>query len=364
MRIARALTAQLLNWKGRDECDSRLERMCAFEITPSSSPYHSLQWSLLSAKHNVNQVLASLNKCPKELRLAEYKRFACMRAGHRLQAANVLDALNARALSFEQLPVLWLVAMCMWQVGPMDVDVLLIESLTKSVDADDDNEERASTRAFCPASHAAFRNASYLQTLHDTLAELLDKLAKKWNDHVVLYCVIVVVLRAITMTPRDQFNEQVFVELLVRCRHISHEWERTLHAQLNNTSTSSSSSMSSTSDHSDKESNMLNDSDKANSQQQQLTHRLICVCAFTLLTFDVDERYVANVMRNEQDALVWLTSMQTLRHLQRRQRSSHVDYFQSLLMRQVEACSLRVQAQFERVCPRVLTKFVSNCSHF
>ena len=57
----------------------------------------------------------------------------------------------------------------------------------------------------------------------------------------VLFSVIVVVLPAITITPRDLLNEHVIVESLVRCLQITDVWEETLQAQFNNTASSSSS---------------------------------------------------------------------------------------------------------------------------
>ena len=85
---------------------------CSFRLAP---PYQSLQWCIEDTLHSEKRAISELSESPAELRLAEFKRFAGVRAGHRLQLLNVLDVLQNHGLSFEHTSVAMLICQTIWQ---------------------------------------------------------------------------------------------------------------------------------------------------------------------------------------------------------------------------------------------------------
>ena len=166
------------------------EPTCTFRMC---TLYHSLQWSVCNTLHTENNAISELFKCPAGLRMSEYKRFACMRAGHHLQLLNLAEVLESRGLSFEHSSVSFLVGQLMWQIGPLDGPGNLYDAI-------DDTLLRYS------AAQALFANVSYLHLLGDKLLELTHTIDKKWSDHVVLYLLIMIAQRAIALMP-DNDNQ-------------------------------------------------------------------------------------------------------------------------------------------------------------
>ena len=94
-----------------------------------------------------------------------------------------------------------------------------------------------------------------------------------------------------------------------------------------------------------------------------LSNKLMAVCAFTLLTYDLDERLANSathpkLMCDSADVSDWLTSMETMRKLRADHRTSTPpsdDYFMNIVFDQVDLCLIRNET--------VYTRLVSQCDY-
>ena len=187
--IIKQTPKQLLNWNDekRNMSSGHFESKCTFRMCEL---YETLQWSVCNTLHTENRVISELFKCPAGLRMDEYKRFGCMRAGHHLQLLNLAEVLESRGLSLQHNSVALLVGQLMWQIGPLD-------GLGNLYDATDDTQLRYS------ASQELFAKVDYLNILGDKLLELTETIAKKWSDHVMLYVLIMIAQRSIALMPNN-----------------------------------------------------------------------------------------------------------------------------------------------------------------
>ena len=327
-------SARLIQWQnnGRPASSGLFEPkvLCTFRLAVST-PYAPLQWSLANTLHTENRVIARLDQCGTDLRVQEYKRFACVRAGHRLQLMNVLDAFESGGLSFDTSSVVLLVAQSVWQIGPLNGtgDICTPDGST----------------VIYSASQAHFANANYLRKLHATLRAFTASIQKKWSGQNVLLVVILLTQRAISMiimNPKRGNDITIldqFLDLLLECRRISVDWQYSLRQVIAQT-------------------------DKASTQrqQQELYEKLKCVCSFTALTYEVDEGVDAQrVWRNDEDIVTWLSAMSELHKLRSEwpATTSGDKYFLEFVLSRVDMCSIRLERQFVDVVNNgVLTRFV------
>ena len=167
---------------------------CSFRLAP---PYQSLQWCIEDTLHSEKRAISELSESPAELRLAEFKRFAGVRAGHRLQLLNVLDVLQNHGLSFEHTSVAMLICQTIWQIGPLGgADDLM------SV-----NGSSSSKQVLYSAAQVLFANADYLATLCDLVLQWTQTIEEKWSDHVILYTLVMLAHRAIALMPDTDSSE-------------------------------------------------------------------------------------------------------------------------------------------------------------
>ena len=113
------------------------------------------------------------------------------------------------------------------------------------------------------------------------------------------------------------------------------------------------------------------DSSSASVQLAILNNKLMVVCAFTLLTFDLDERCSTDdhheLMQDGDDVFAWLVSVEMLHKLRTDKRpptSDDDNYFMNIVFAQVDACTMRTERAYKRVCRNTdyecLTRFVAH----
>lgn len=203
---------------------------------------------------------------------------------------NLLDCLETRSLSFNKFSVFNLIAQSLWQIGPLNT-----------------------IHNFFPESHFDFSQPNYLSVLCKILDEYLDLITKKWNDYLVLYVIIVIVQRIITLMRDHDDRREEMINLLRKCRKTSKNWEK-----------------------------MLNN--------KSISRILTYVCCFSLLTYNIDGRFLENAMFDDEDLVDWLESYVTLS--KQNTTSSTKSTFLTNLFNQVEICSVRVSDQYLKVIGR------------
>ena len=257
------------------------------------------------------------------MRMQEYKRFACVRAGHHLQLMNVLDALESASLSFDKSSVVFLLAQTVWQIGPLNGFGDICDANSKVTHS---------------ASQAHFANLNYVRKLHDTLKTLTASIEKKWTGQNALFVVILLAQRAIAMMPSCAELLANFLELLLDCRRIGVEWQLAIREAIAADRTCAPTTH----------------------MTEELHYKLTCVCSFTALTYDVEERVARRMWRDGPgDVVTWLSSMAEL-HKLRAEWPTGGDYFADFVLSRVDRCSMRLERQFVEVADySSLTRFIT-----
>jgi hypothetical protein len=241
------------------------------------------------------------------MELKEFTRFGFFRAGHRLQLKNLLSSLEERNLSFNQLGVYSLIAQSLWELGPIDN---LKPLLSKKY----------------PDSHADFSNHEYAHNLAQVLSNFASLIEKKWNDHLILLNLVTILNRAISMLSDDRLLNRM-VDCLRKCRRIGCEWQAEIEKLI------------------EKSRDDLKDTELDN-----LKAKLLEICCFTVLTYNVDKANAHLVMSSSEDVIVWLSSMSKITSFSSLFGAiSPQNNFLANLIRRTEICMLHVEDEYSRV---------------
>lgn len=213
---------------------------------------------------------------------------------------NLLDVLETRSLAFNQTSVFYLIAQSLWQIGPLNV-----------------------INNFFPESHYDFTDPVYLNVICEIIDNNLKLITKKWNDYLAIYVIITIVQRIMTIM-RDCYRDRLkLIKLLRRCRQISKSWELMLIEAIENQNNDC----------------QLND-------VVDLSMILTYACCFSLLTFNVDNRFLGDLMSNDIDLVDWLTSYATFEKQKNKSNQNSTISFLPKLFDQVEICTVRVSVQY------------------
>lgn len=286
-----------------DYSKNALKQFCTFKVEKT---YESLGWTLSDTSEKENKIIAEQINCPPELKLLEYIKFGTFRSGHRLQARNLLESLINKCLSFNRLSVRSLICQSLWQVGPYDKDE--------------------------PTSHADFKNNDYIFTLYDVIEEFLDKIEKKWNDHLILYNLIVIILRAITL---NESCLDKMVHLLRKCRNTALEWQKAIIQVISG--------------------------ENEHNRKAHLKEELIKVCLYSIQTFNVEKDKIGYLFNGEEDILAWLSTAENITKLKNFPIEEHQNFVKNLL-RDSQIVSINLADHFIELVNkskgRVLSQFI------
>ena len=164
-----------------------IRKLCCFKLP---TPYETLEWTLQGTEHTENQVLAAYKKCPKQLKIKEFIKFGCFRAGHCLQLRNLLDAFESKEISLEKLAICNLIAQALWQIGPL----------------------------VCPykevATHQDLNNPTYLDYLCSVLNSTILYNKKNWKHSLILFNVIRICCRVISCSQANKTHDSIKLKFL------------------------------------------------------------------------------------------------------------------------------------------------------
>ena len=242
------------------------------------------------------------------MELKEFTRFGFFRAGHRLQLKNLLSSLEERNLSFNQLGVYSLIAQSLWELGPIDY---LKPLLSKKY----------------PDSHADFSNQEYAENLAQVLFNFASLIEKKWNDHLILLNLITILNRAISMLSWNEPLLNRMVDCLRKCRRIGCEWQAEIEKLIEKSR-----------------------ADLKDTELENLKAKLLEICCFTILTYNVEKANAHLVMSSNEDVIVWLSSMSKITSFNSLFGAiSSENNFLVNLIRRTEICMLHVEDEYYRV---------------
>jgi len=281
-----------------------------------SHPYDNLKFAINDSSHKENKVYAEQINCPKELRQIEFVSFGSFRSGHRLQMRNLLYSLITKNISFNNMSVSSLICQSLWEIGIIDFE---------------------SNNFNIPSSHYDFKNTEFLNQLYLVLDDFLNGIEKKWNDNLILYNIITIILRAISLIENDDTYEKVLkkmINLLRKCRHISNQWEEILKEVIL------------------KENNI--------EKQKLLKIELIKICLYSIITFNVTGRAQVLVMSISDDIVSWLISSETISRT-KNMSGNIIDHFLENLFRKAETTTLNISNRYLEIinaesCRRFILK--------
>lgn len=232
-------------------------------ITPlPEGPYSNLQYAVDSVTHSQNEVIADQESCSKDLSLHEFLSFGSLRAdGERVQWQNIRRELMASNLSLNTEAVCTLLIQAMWQAG-------------------------SSSDSSLRNSHLDLRDPSFCEELLANVAKVLASISANWKSDNVMFLLIVVVLRVLSLSPDTNVNT-VALALLQKMRVVTEQWTENLGSILHNA--------------------------VEPRQILRLQQRLPKAAILCKMTFDVDAQHVHRVMSTDDDVKAWTKSSMHVR---------------------------------------------------
>ncbi len=294
----------------------KYKSFCTMKV---SFPYCNLQFALNDTSHKENQVIAEQINCPQELKQAEFINFGCFRSGHCLQMRNLLNSLTTKNISFNSLSVSSLISQSLWEIGKIDFESNVLFNV--------------------PSSHYDLKNVVFLDQLYLQLDEFLNGIEKKWNDSLVMYNLIIILLRVISLIQNEELEYicilNKMITLLRRCRNYSNQWEDILKEVIC------------------KE----NEPEKKKSLKLELAK----ICLYSISTFNVYGIAQALVMNQPDDAVSWLCSFDAIARIKNMCKSNS-DSFLENLFRRADLTATSMADQYLKVVNlnngEAFTKFV------
>ena len=279
-------------------------------------PYESLQFAINDTSPYENKIISEQINCPTNLKMLEFINFGCFRSGHHLQLRNLLQSLITKNISFHDISICSLISQTLWQIGIIDFE---------------------SNPLNIPSSHYDFKNIDYLNELYLVIDEYLDEIKEKWNYNLILYNMIIIILRVISLIQNELKKYEIILNkmltLLKKCRLISNSWELKLKAVILTT----------------------NDS----KEKENLINKLIQICFSSIITFNCQDNAQVFIMSNNDDIVSWLCSFGTISHY-KSICSNNEDHLK--LYNKAQITLLKISNQYLKIIKssngNVLTQFV------
>ena len=163
---------------------------------PVCRPYTRLEFAVHGVNHDENEVIALQSECPVELQLIAFKDFGSLRAGGgSLQWRNIAVALEGGTLDLNHLPVLMLILLSVYQVGPVPTASNWNSDLTEN---------------------------KFVVELCRCVDVQLKRIEESWSSNRSLYTCIAVVSYVVQIAPKEVTS--LPWSLLIRCRTIAVRW--------------------------------------------------------------------------------------------------------------------------------------------
>ncbi|KAL8755210.1 MAG: hypothetical protein Q9184_004869 [Pyrenodesmia sp. 2 TL-2023] len=219
-------------------------------------PYSNLQYTVDSTGHGQNGVLAAQTDCSSELNLHEFLAYGSLRAdGERTQWLNICRELAASNLSWNTEAVCTLTKHAAWQVG-------------------------AAGRDYLRLSHSVFGVPEFVAKLLCNTSRVVASIRANRQSVYTMNILVAITLRILSLGGDAVVSDAL--SLLRDCRTIVSTWLTGLAEALR----------------------------RATKAKQILSIRrsLLRVALLCKLTFDVDSKYVSDIMTSSEELRYWTTS--------------------------------------------------------
>lgn len=238
------------NWTSNRLPEIDIRHLCTFRIP--DGPYKRLQYTLRGTSHTANQVLTRQYECPPELQLHEYIAFGLLRSGPRLQWLNMLRELRSRTLTFSAEAVNMLYLQAAWQVGP------------------------TGGKKYAREYHVEPGEYEFGRQMTQELSAMLEGVEENWQEVLAVQTMIVLAGQILAGTRTGAVAVEV-VGFLRKARGVCLAWTRELAGKL---------------------------PDCKPLEVREFQLRVVQMAATCRMTFDVEKRYLQDVLSTGEDVAV------------------------------------------------------------
>ncbi|KAF8315426.1 hypothetical protein DL93DRAFT_2057188 [Clavulina sp. PMI_390] len=183
--------------------DPNISRFCTFQLE-KNDPYSCMQYALESTQPSPNLAVSRQLESPACITLHEYVEFGTVRVGGRLQLRNILRAITASTLSFDQHAVQHLILQSIWQIGPN-----LFQQNLQSPSVDD------------LVWHQELQESRFALLFLQSLADLLKSIESNWTQLTTMRTVILIACRLLAFS---NDATEAALQCLHNARRITQRW--------------------------------------------------------------------------------------------------------------------------------------------
>ena len=267
-----------------------VQRLCNTSLP--EGPYSNLQFAVDSTLHKQNQVIADQETCSRELSLHEFIAFGSLRAdGECVQWLNIKRELSASNLKLNTEAVCTLVSQAAWQAGSKAAGESKHYRLRSGGSAGKNHGGTLSGTApeqklILRLSHHDFFDLSFCKELLSTISSNLDSMGSNWDSDHALSLLIIITLRTLTLSAEAVIISSA-ITILHRMREVAERWVQDLVELLHQA-------------HEDEQISKL--------QRRVLRATMLC-----RMSYNVDKKYIPEVLRTTEDLRCWIMCSVRLR---------------------------------------------------
>jgi hypothetical protein len=193
----RLLDSENNSWLEDQDDPSTLKKWCTYVVP--EGPYRHLQYAVDTFRHTENEIIADQRNCHRKLSLHEFIAFGCLRAGERVQWHNMIRELASPALSLNEESVSAIFRQAAWEMGTPAPGTYLREA------------------------HLVLQAEVVLDRLLETLEHRLDSIETNWNQHHALHILVILSLRALSISDNIATTDRA-LQFLRRSRRVAIDW--------------------------------------------------------------------------------------------------------------------------------------------
>lgn len=280
------------------QSDEALEQ-CTVKLPPRSAALKSfiLRTHDRPDGKTPNEVLAEQHQCPDHLSILEGKELMSLSYGHEIRWLALLTHLESPQIDFcKPETTTFLLQICL-QAGPN------------------------TTRQACRNSHAVLTEDRFTLGLSKALDKRISRIEKNPEAYLALWGFQVLAAKALTM---NENLRRDFLDLLARCRQISHKWAKLLY-----------------------EKSLVSDDKKQRDQFRGMMFDIALICVDS---FNVDQAHLESILDSPEAASILVEmSVRVRDNVGLRKTTHQQDYIQSILFE-------RWQVLMYRASPVILDK--------
>ncbi|WQF85211.1 hypothetical protein CDEST_10225 [Colletotrichum destructivum] len=214
---------------------------CTYKMPPASKHVQEYLFrpSTMPSGPPPNTVLASLNECPEDMTIEEFKAIASIPLGYNLQWRNIMVQLFSPSVDFNRRETVLVIQQCIYQAGPPN---------------------RSTSRC----AHGICEDEKFASRMVEGLFEATQRFDENWQSSAALTAFTALARCLFSLTPSSDIRQEC-LGFLSKARSVTFSWAQDLKSKAQESSV---------------------DVDKLEFQRRAIEAYLICAD-----TFNIDERF-------------------------------------------------------------------------